>query len=316
MHFDLRLLRQALALAEYRSFSRAAESLDISQPSLSRGIKELETRVGLPLFDRRRSGHAPTDFGRLFLEHAAQLVAGALDLEREVEQSKGLAAGEVSVGFGAYAAELLAPACVPRFAAAHPGIRLRLRQEGPVAMPRLLRSRTLDLAVGERSVLADDEAVEEIAALEPVPGHAIVRSGHPLTRRASPTLADLLAFPYAQVVMLPPRALKPILASRGSAAAPPFPAIECPSLGMAARIVAATDAFTFASLGMVRAELRAGLMVPILQADWLRTAWSIVRLRGRILPPAVRDMVEVISQAHADLLREEAVLHRECFGPG
>jgi len=85
---------------------------------------------------------------------------------------------------------------------------------------------------------------------------------------------------------------------------------------MAARIVATTDAFTFASLGMVRAELRAGLMVPILQADWLRTAWGIVRLRGRIVPPTVRDMVEVIGQAHADLLREEAVLHRECFGPG
>ena len=316
MHVDLRLLRQALALAEHRSFSRAAEALDISQPSLSRGIKELETRVGLPLFDRRRSGHAPTDFGRVFLEHAAQLVAGAVDLEREVAQAKGLASGEVSIGFGAYAAELLAPACVPRFTATHPGIRLRLRQEAPGAMSRLLRSRTLDLVVGESSVLADDEAVEEIAALEPVHGHAIVRGGHPLTRRTRPTLADLLEFPYAQVVMLPPRALKPILAARGSAATPPFPAIECPSLGMAARIVATTDAFTFASLGMVRAELRAARMVPILQADWMRTAWSIARLRGRILPPAVRDMVEVIRQAHADLLREEAVLHRECFGTG
>jgi DNA-binding transcriptional LysR family regulator len=264
--------------------------------------------VGLPLFDRRRSGHAPTDFGRVFLEHAAQMLAGAVDLEREVAQAKGLVAGEISVGFGAYAAELLAPACAPRFAATHPGIRLRLRQEVPVAMPRLLRSRTLDLAVAESSVLADDEAVEEIAALEPVPGHAVVRRGHPLTRVARPTLADLLAFPYVQVVMLPTRVLKPILAARGSAAMPPFPAIECPSVGMAARIVATTDAFTFASLGMVRAELRTAQLVPILQADWMRTAWSIVRLRGRVLPPAVRDMVEVIGQAHVELLREEAAL--------
>jgi len=308
VQFDLRLLRQALALAEHRSFSRAADALDVSQPSLSRGIKELETRVGLPLFDRRRSGHAPTDFGRVFLEHAAQMLAGAVDLEREVAQAKGLVAGEISVGFGAYAAELLAPACAPRFAATHPGIRLRVRQEVPVAMPRLLRSRTLDLAVAESSVLSDDEAVEEIAALEPVPGHAVVRRGHPLTRVARPTLADLLAFPYVQVVMLPPRVLKPILAARGSAAVPPFPAIECPSVGMAARIVATTDAFTFASLGMVRAELRTAQLVPILHADWMRTAWSIVRLRGRVLPPAVRDMVEVIGQAHVELLREEAAL--------
>ncbi|MFM1991050.1 MAG: hypothetical protein RJA99_4007 [Pseudomonadota bacterium] len=314
MNVDLRLLRQALALAEHRSFSRAAEALDISQPALSRAIKELETRVGLPLFDRRRSGHAPTDFGRVFLEHASHLIAGADDLDREVAQARGLVAGGLSIGFGAYAAELLAPACASRFAATHPGIRLRVRQEVPVAIPRLLRSRTLDLAVAESSVLAEDEAVEEIASLAPVQGHAIVRAGHPLTRKARPTIDDLLAYPYAQVVMLPPRVLRPILAARGSTATSTFPALECASVGMATRIVASTDAFTFASLGMIRADLRDGRLVPILQADWMRTAWSIVRLRGRIPPNAVRDMVDVIREAHDALAREEAALSRERLG--
>jgi hypothetical protein len=54
---DLRLLRHAQALAEHGSFSRAAEALDIAQPSLSRGIKDLESRVGQPLF--RFVGHLP-----------------------------------------------------------------------------------------------------------------------------------------------------------------------------------------------------------------------------------------------------------------
>ncbi|MEI7443612.1 MAG: LysR substrate-binding domain-containing protein [Burkholderiales bacterium] len=310
MDIDFRLLRQAVALAEHRSFSRAAEALEISQPSLSRGIKELEARVGLPLFDRRRSGHAPTDFGRVFLEHAGHLLAGADDLDREVAQARGLVAGGLSIGFGAYAAELLAPACASRFAAANPGIRLRVRHEVPIAMPRLLRSRALDLAVGESSVLADDDAVEEIASLAPVQGHAIVRAGHPLTRRSRPTVGDLLAYPYAQVVMLPPRVLRPILAARGSAATSTFPAVECASVGMATRIVASSDAFTFASLGMIRTELRDGRLVPILRADWMRTAWSVVRLRGRIPSAAARDMVDVIRQAHDALLREEAALRR------
>ena len=70
MSIDLRLLRQAQALAEHGSFRRAAESLKIAQPSLSRGIKELEAIVGMPLFTRSRTGHEPTDFGRVFLQHA------------------------------------------------------------------------------------------------------------------------------------------------------------------------------------------------------------------------------------------------------
>ena len=111
MSIDLRLLRHAQALAEHGSFSRAAEALDIAQPSLSRGIKELETRVGLPLFIRSRSGHEPTDFGRVFLQHAAEVLSQVGDLEREVALAKGLGTGEVAVGLGC-----TWPRCSDRFA--------------------------------------------------------------------------------------------------------------------------------------------------------------------------------------------------------
>ena len=107
MQIDFRLLRQAQALAEHGSFSRAAEALNIAQPSLSRGIKELEARVGMPLFERRRSGHQPTDFGRVFLDHAAQLLAGVGDLEQEVARAKGLVTGELAVGCSASPFRLL-----------------------------------------------------------------------------------------------------------------------------------------------------------------------------------------------------------------
>ena len=70
MRFELRLLQYAQALAQHAGFSRAAEALGISQPTLSRGIKELETRVGVPLFHRSRLGNELTDFGRVFMQHA------------------------------------------------------------------------------------------------------------------------------------------------------------------------------------------------------------------------------------------------------
>ena len=308
VQIDLRLLRQAQALAEYRSFTRAAEALNIAQPSLSRGIKELEARVGLPLFERLRSGHQPTDFGRVFLEHASGLLAGFEDLERDVAQTKGLGTLEMTVGFGAYAAEILAPSFAPRFVTEHPSVRLRLRMEDPTSMVRLLRSRSIDIAVCESSVMADDDAIEIIDTLEPVPGHVIVRAGHPLAAMNDAQIADILAYPYAQVVMLPARVLKPILAARRDSPMPTFPAIECPSFSLAASIVASTNAFTFASLGMVRSELDAGRIVSLMQADWMHAKWCIARLRKRVFSPPMLDMVETLRQAHREALDAETEL--------
>jgi DNA-binding transcriptional LysR family regulator len=316
---DLRLLRHAQALAEHGSFSRAAEALDIAQPSLSRGIKELESRVGQPLFNRSRSGHEPTDFGRVFLQHAADVLAEVGDLEREVALAKGLGTGELSVGMGPYAAEVLGPICAARFAAAHPGVRLRIVMNDPALVARLLRARTVDLAIAEASVLEDDDAFEVIAELTPLAGYVVVRAGHPLAGKTSLRFPEVLDYPFAQVVMLPPRVLKPILAARhpssvhGGVSAPPFPAIECPTIHFATQIVANANAFTFATLGMVRAELERGQIVPLLEAPWIRSEWNIVRLRKRTTSPAMDAFVDGVRRTHAEVLREEAVLRERWF---
>jgi DNA-binding transcriptional LysR family regulator len=319
MSIDIRLLRHALALAEHGSFSRAAEALDIAQPSLSRGIKDLEAHVGLLLFNRSRSGHEPTDFGRVFLQHAADVLAKVGDLEREVALAKGLGTGELSVGMGPYVAEVLGPICAARFAAEHPGVRLRTTMNDPAVVARALRARTVDLAIAEASVLEDDDAFEVIAELTPLAGFAVVRAGHPLAGRTNLDFAEVLDYPFAQVVMLPPRVMKPILAARRppllheEPSPPPFPAIECPTIHFATRIVANTNAFTFASLGMVRAELERGQIVPLLEAQLIRVEWNIVRLRKRTSSPAMDAFVEAVQRAHADMLREEGLLRERWF---
>ena len=320
MPIDLRLLRHAQALAEHGSFSRAAEALNIAQPSLSRGIQTLEARIGMPLFNRSRAGHEPTDFGRVFLQHAADVLAEADDLEREVALAKGLGTGELSVGLGPYVAEVLGPECAGRFAASHAGVRLRTAMSDPGVLARALRTRVVDLAIAERSLLDEDDALETVAALTPLQGYVIVRAGHPL--RGSPRFdfADVLDYPFAQVVMLPPRVLRPILAARRppsagkGARSAPFPAIECPTPRFAAKIVTASDAFTFASLGMVQAELERGEVVPLLQAPWMRVEWSIVRLRKRTMSPAMIAFCNDAQRVHEEALKQEEALRRKWAG--
>lgn len=317
MPIDLRLLRHAHALAEHRSFSRAAAALKIAQPSLSRGIQELEARVGLPLFLRSRSGPEPTDFGRVFLQHAASVLALVDDLEREVALATELGTGEVAVALGPYVADTIGPICAARFSVAHPGVRLRTLLNDPVAVVRHLRARTVDLGVAESSVLEDDDAVEIIAGLAPLPAYVVVRAGHPLADLPGLRMADLMRYPFAPVTMLTPRALKPMLAARRAPSGPdapplpPFPAIECPTIRFAAGVVANSDAFTLATLGMVRAELERGELVAVHQEPWIHTEWGVARLRGRRMSPGMLSLVEELKRAHAEVLRAEALLREQ-----
>jgi hypothetical protein len=133
-----------------------------------------------------------------------------------------------------------------------------------------------------------------------------------LAGRRGITVADVLDYPLAQVVMLPPRLLTPLLASRrrpAVGAAPPFPALECATVRMAIGAVTHSDAFTFGALGQVRPELESGAVVPLLQPPWLRSSWSIVRLRKRSVSPAMLALVAAFQRAHDAALQEDHELN-------
>ena len=321
MKIKLRLLYQAQALLEQGSFSRAAETLNLSQPALSRGIRELEDQVGLQVFQRKRSGLELSDFGRMFMQHAAELILAAEDLEREVALARGLETSQVSIGAGPYVMASLMPICTPDFMAAHPAVRLKILTDSPSVVGRLVRTRMIDLGIAEASTLESYDDLEVVTRLSPLQGYLMVRKGHLLTSRAQPRIVDVLDYPFAQVITLPPRVLKPVLAARrlpparSRVESMPFPAIECPTLDLAVQIVTSSDAFMFAALGMVRAEIEQGRMVPILCEPWMRSNWCVVKLRKRSMSPAMTAFVEKVEQAHEKVVREEKELRALWYRP-
>jgi DNA-binding transcriptional LysR family regulator len=310
---DLRLIRYAAALAEHGSFTRAADALGVAQPTLSRGISDLEANVGLPLFARHRHGVQATDFGYLFLQQAAAVSAQVSDLEREVALAKGLHKGELAVGFGPYAAELLLPHALPRFASAHPAVRVRIQVESLEVLGRALRQRVLDVVVGESTILEGDESIDIFESLEPITGYVFARAGHPLAA-ANASLSDLLNYPVIQISRLPPRVLKPLLEALGASSVAglsrPVPAIDCPTVPLAVATVAGSDAVMLASLGMLKHELALGRIVPIFHEPWMRTGWAFMKLRHRSLNPATTAFLEALRVAHAASLAEDAILEK------
>lgn len=312
MSIDLRLIRYAAALAEHGSFTRAADALGIAQPTLSRGIRDLEADIGLPLFTRHRHGVEVTDFGYLFLEQAASVSAQVADLEREVALAKGLHKGELAVGFGPHAAELLLPHALPRFVSEHPAVRIRIQIDSIEVLGRALRQRSLDLVVGESTILESDESIDVFEPLAPIKAYLFVRAGHPLVAAKEVSLRDVLDYPLVQVSRLPPRVLKPLLEALGASSTteltPPIPAVDCPTISLAVDTVLGSDAVMLVSLGMVKRELALRRVVPVLHEAWMRSNWAFMKLRHRSPSPAATAFLTALRAANEASVAEHAML--------
>ena len=123
---NLKQFRYVLALAAERSFSRAAENLNIKQPSLSQYIKNTEKEVGMELFDRSGGEVRLTDAGRAYIEVGRKI----LDLEHQLEGTlSDLAScrtGTIRIGMAAHRSAALMPSVVAAFKSLYPGITLRI----------------------------------------------------------------------------------------------------------------------------------------------------------------------------------------------
>lgn len=125
---ELWQLRYFSAVAERLHFGRAAEALHISQPPLSRAIRGLEEQLGVPLFVRTRRRVELTPAGERLLEEARRLGA---QLERAVNGLRAVAAGEeerLRIGFVSLADYGVLPGLLKAYKAAHPRVRLALRE--------------------------------------------------------------------------------------------------------------------------------------------------------------------------------------------
>ncbi len=121
-------LRYFVAVAERLHFGRAAAALHISQPPLSRAIRALEERLGVPLFLRTRRRVEMTREGSRLLEEARRTLA---QLERVAAELRGIGAGEqgrLRIGFVSLADYGVLPALLKAFKATHPAVRLALRE--------------------------------------------------------------------------------------------------------------------------------------------------------------------------------------------
>jgi DNA-binding transcriptional LysR family regulator len=308
MALELRQLRHVLALAQHGSVGRAASALRMTQPALSRSLRQIEWETGSVLFSRSPSGVTPTDQGRLLLRRARELVDAADELDREVVHQRVGGTGQLHVGAGPYPADTLFPGALTRFLAEHDSVRVRINVAANLEdLPRLLRAHQLDFFVADFSTFAEHEDLD----LQPLARHQayfMARKNHPLTARAF-DLPALFGYPFVAPSQYPPRALEPMLALRQPVEARrpgrPFPSVEFASVAAVRAIVADSDAITALPLTMAAADLKRGSLVVLGTAQWSYIQYAIVSLKGVRLSAAASDFVALLREVEASVTRTE-----------
>ena len=163
---DWTLLRSFLAVIDAGSLLGAAKRLGTYQPTLSRQITELESQLGVPLFERTGRGLRPTSTGLAIVDAARAMAEAAQAVESSVNTAAKTDRGSVRISAAAVVANYLMPACVAQLRVRHPGIEIEIVASNEVS--NLLR-RDADIALRmmqptQESLLARRIAVMQMGA--------------------------------------------------------------------------------------------------------------------------------------------------------
>ncbi len=140
-------IRAFVEVARQGSIRGASRVLNLSQPALTKSIKELEEGVAAQLFIRRSKGVALTECGESFYQHASLILEELRSAQEDILQRQGKLAGQVNIGMGASVARLLMPAVITRFHQQHPQVKVRIMEGQLVSMINELRQGELDFTI-------------------------------------------------------------------------------------------------------------------------------------------------------------------------
>jgi len=184
---DINQLEVLIAVAQEKSFSRAAERLHRTQPAISQAIRRLETEIGEPLFDRSSKDGTMTAAGRVLFGHAQQMLNLRLSAHAAIKELKGLHRGKLSLSANEYTVMYLLP-LLPVFRARHPHIKIEVKRSLASRISSEILARETEIGIvsfkpSDPAIAALPVLTDELALI--VPPH------HPLAARKIVSVREL-----------------------------------------------------------------------------------------------------------------------------
>ena len=195
---EIQQLRHLMAAVEHRNLLKAADKTFISQSGLSRSIKSLEQRLGVPLLIRGPKGVEPTVYGHSVLRRAKVIlneVAKSIQEVRAIEQAR---VGEVTFGITPNYATYLVPQLLAELHRDRPGLRVTVITDGFVELIERVKSESIDFAFGLIGQVRRSDGI----VIKAIRGHrarVMASSSHRLAQQGTCTSADLAAAEWAML---------------------------------------------------------------------------------------------------------------------
>lgn len=193
LRFTLRQLEYFVAVGEQGSIAQASARVNVSSPSISAAISQLEEEFGLPLFVRRHAhGLSLTQAGRQFMVQARQVLQQAEALNRLAGDISGNVQGPLNVGCLLTFAQMILPALRRRFVQAYPDVRLRQFELDQAEIIARLRRADIDVALSYDLDIPPDL---DFLPLRRLPPYAMVHDTHPLAHLPAVSVDELKGYP-------------------------------------------------------------------------------------------------------------------------
>jgi LysR family transcriptional regulator, low CO2-responsive transcriptional regulator len=288
----LHQLRTFRAVAEQLSFSAAASELNLSQPSVSYQVKELEEALGVMLLDRLGKRVQLTEAGAILSDYAQRTLNLLDEAMLVMDQLRGIERGSLRVGASTTVGIYLIPLALGAYKRLHPNLAISLEIGARSQLESRLRSAALDLAVMtpphedpdlEATPFLDDELV------------MVVPPGHPLAGRRGLRLGD---FKHDSFLMREKGSgtRQAVEGAARSAAVSLKVGMELGSNGAIKHAVEAGLGVAVLSRHAIELERREGGLTVVEVAGFpIRRSWNVVRLRRRRLSGPVQGFLDLLS---------------------
>jgi LysR family transcriptional regulator of gallate degradation len=299
-------LRHLVAVVDHGHIGRAAASLHVSQPAVSRSVKRLEAEVGNRLFERTAHGVTPTECGEVLAAHARGILNRTRQASSELQSMAQGRSGEVCFGVSDNLQDYVVPEVIAAWRRHHAGIDLSIDRVSSFELLSKLRTAEIDFGFGTLvSGRKDPDLVAEPLITDKI--LIYVRRGHPAVRRKTAAVRDVAVYDWA-VLGLGDGATEFFNAHFAfKGIAPPRLALKTNSLHLVRQCVLSSDVIALVPRYFMQEYVDQGLAVCLpIPALELVVSVGLVLPRDRRLTPAqgaICDLIRAVSRDRAAAAR-------------
>jgi DNA-binding transcriptional LysR family regulator len=278
-------------VARLLSFTKAAETLHMTQPAVTFQVRQLEEHFNTRLFDRTHNRISLTEAGKRVFEYSDRIFEHYAEMENAVREMTGDVSGVLMIGASTTIAEYLLPALLGDFKKKYPDVNVQLKVSNSDGIVHMVENNVIDLGVVESPVLNKNLVVEVCRVDQLV---AVVTPQHPLADRTSVSIAELLEHPYIcrEEGSGTREVIAEYMTEQGVNAGQVHLTMELGSPESIKGAVEAGMGVSIISLATVQKELKLGTLVALNMEPSLERPFSFVHQKQKFRHRAMDELLE------------------------